>query len=69
MAGAYPEMEAVIAKRGIKKKALAAGLGISERSLYNKLKGFVDFTWTEAEVLQRDFFPDMSKELLLTKVS
>lgn len=61
----YPEMEYMILKRGIKKKTIASRLGISERCLYNKLKGKAAFTWPEIEVLQKDFFPDMTKEDLL----
>ena len=63
----YPKMEYMIIKRGIKKRAIAYGLGISERSLYNKLKGKVAFTWPEIEILQKDFFPDMTKEQMLNK--
>ena len=63
----YPEMESLIAVRGIKKKAIASKLGISERCLYNKMKGKVPFTWPEVEALQKGFFPDIGKDKLLTK--
>ena len=35
----YPKMEAKMVMRGIKKKTIASRLGISERCLYNKMKG------------------------------
>lgn len=60
----YPVLETKIFQRGIKQKAIAQSLGISSRSLYNKLKGYVPFTWPEVCILQREFFPDISKEKL-----
>ena len=63
----YPLMEATIVMRGIRKSVIAARLGISERCLYNKLKGITPFTWKEVEILQKDFFPDMTKEEIMNK--
>lgn len=63
----YPKMEEKIATRGIKKKTIAGRLGISERCLYNKLKGVTPFVWPEVEILQKDFFPDMTKEQIMCK--
>lgn len=63
----YPKMEIKIVKRGIKKKTIASRLGISERCLYNKMKGKTPFTWSEVEILQKDFFPDMTKEEIMFK--
>lgn len=65
----YPVLETKIFQRGIKQKAIAKALGISTRSLYNKLKGLVPFTWPEVCILQRDFFPDVSKEHLFDKTN
>ena len=64
----YPKMEAKMAMRGIKKKTMASRLGIQERCLYNKMKGKTPFTWKEVEILQKDFFPDMTKEEIMCKV-
>lgn len=63
----YPKMEEKMATRGIKKKTMASRLGISERCLYNKMKGKTPFTWKEVEVLQKDFFPDMTKEEIMSR--
>lgn len=60
-------MEIKILIRGIKKKAIASRLGISERCLYNKMRGKTSFTWREVEILQEDFFPDMTKEEIMFK--
>lgn len=64
----YPEMEAKIATRGIKKKVIASRLGISERAFYNKMKGKTPFTYPEVQILQKEFFPDMTKEDLMRRV-
>lgn len=61
----YPKMEVKMTMRGIKKKTMASRLGISERCLYNKMKGKTPFTWIEVEILQKDFFPDMTKEEIM----
>lgn len=62
----YPVLEAEMARRGIKKKAMYAQLGISGRSLYNKLTGAVPFTWPEACAIQTTFFPDVAKDKLFS---
>lgn len=67
MLNIYPNIEMLIALRGIKKRAIASRLGISERCLQNKMAGKSDFTWTQAEILQREFFPDKTKEELFSK--
>lgn len=61
----YPNLVAEIAKRGIKKQAIASALGISYRAFYNKISGRVPFTWPEACIIRDTFFPDMSLEFLL----
>lgn len=63
----YPKMESKIVTRGIKKKVIASRLGITERCLYNKMNGRTSFTWREVEILQKDFFPDMTKEQIMEK--
>ncbi len=61
---AYPVLSGEIAKRGIKKSAIALELGISGRTFYNKLSGRVPFTWPEACHIRNHFFPDMDKDSL-----
>ncbi len=60
----YPALAAEIARRGIKKKAIADALGICNRSLNNKLSGRVSFTWDEVKKIRGQFFPDMSPDEL-----
>lgn len=64
----YPELEGQIAKHGYIKSDIAKRLGISHRHFTNKLKGRVVFTWDEVETLQRDFFPDVSKDEIMQRV-
>ena len=63
----YPNLVGEIAKRGIKKCAIASALGISSRSLYSKMSGAVPFTWPETCAIRDTFFPDMSKDELFAK--
>lgn len=58
----YPILAGEIAKRGIKKKAIASHIGICNRSLNNKLSGRVPFTWDEVKAIRSQFFPDMLPE-------
>lgn len=67
MSVAFPVLAGEIAKRGIKKCAIASALGISGRSLYSKMAGDVPFTWPEVCGINEQFFPDMSKETLFSR--
>lgn len=63
----YPVLAGEIAKRGIKKKAIAESIGVCNKSLNNKLAGRVPFTWPEVELIRNQFFPDMSAEGLFSR--
>lgn len=63
----YPLLDEMIRTRGIKKSAIAARLNISEKTLYNKLSGVTDLWLSEANLIQRDFFPDVPKDELFQK--
>lgn len=63
----YPTLAAEIAKRGIKKIAIARQLGISERTLYNKLTGKAKFTWPEVLAINSCFFPDYDPTILFSQ--
>lgn len=56
----YPILVGEIAKRGVKKTAIADSLGITERTFYNKLTGISSFTWNEVRTINKRFFPDMT---------
>lgn len=69
MSVAYPALAGEIAKRGIKKSAIAKHIGISERALYNKLSGSVSFTWDEVVEINSCFFPDFNPTQLFARAS
>lgn len=58
----FPNLEAEIARRGIKKGAICASLGISYRGFRNKMIGVSPITWADACKIQSEFFPDISKD-------
>lgn len=63
----YPELIGGLAKRSITKTKVAETLGISPRTLYSKLVGETEFTLSEANVIQRQFFPDMKQDRLFRR--
>lgn len=67
MLAVYPTLIGEIAKRGIKKSAIAKHLGISERTLYNKLYGVASFTWEEVLTINTSFFPDFDPTSLFAR--
>ena len=60
----YPYLNEMIKKRGIKKAAIAKALGCSYSGLCRKLSGKSPLLWEDACVIQKQFFPDQSKERL-----
>lgn len=63
----FPTLAGEIAKRGIKKSAIAQRLGISYRALYSKLIGETSFTWEEVKEINDCFFPDMQPTELFSR--
>ena len=63
----YPKLEESIAGRGILKTEIAAELGITPRTLSQKLNGASGFSWDEVKTMQREFFPDVDKDTLMKR--
>ena len=63
----FPILTGEIAKRGIKKKAIAQSIGVCDKALNNKLTGKSPFTYSEARTINRQFFPDMSIDELFAE--
>lgn len=63
----YPTLSREISARGIKLRAIASSINVSERTLYNKIRGIRPFTWDEVKVIQSRFFPDVSVDDLFEK--
>lgn len=54
----FPVLEAELSRRGIKKKEIAKTLGISDKSMSNKLTGKNELTLSEILCIQQ-FIPDV----------
>lgn len=63
----YPVLVGEIAKRGIKKKAIAKSIGVCDKALSNKIGGRSPFTMPEAKAIKRDFFPDIPLNVLFAE--
>lgn len=60
-------LELRMKQKGVSRADLQKLLGISEKTLRNKLNGTTDFTWGEAKTIRREFFPDDDYEQLFTE--
>lgn len=60
----YPVLEAEMAKRKVKRLQLAQVIGVSYKTLYNKLNGYAPFTWNEVAAIRKAFFADMTSDQL-----
>ena len=60
----YRELLGEIVKRGLSKKELAKEIGITEKTLFNKLNGKSDFTWSEIKKIRNIVAPNISLEEL-----
>ena len=63
----YPVFVSEIAKRQIKKKDIAACIGVCYKAFNNKLSGRVPFTWPEVSEIRDHFFPDMAHDVLFSR--
>ena len=63
----YEYLERMIAKRGIRKTIIARVVGISPKTLTNKVNGKAAFTWPEVQALQSQFFPDILPNLEISR--
>ncbi|MGI5958981.1 MAG: hypothetical protein ACOX60_06170 [Massiliimalia sp.] len=63
----YPELEAFMAKRNVKKTDVSELLKISQKAFYNKRMGKTPLTWEEACLIQKTFFPDVEKDVLFCR--
>ena len=60
----YPNLTKAMADREIRLRTIAESIGITDRTLRNKLTGATDFTWKEVCTIQACFFPERTKEEL-----
>ena len=60
----YSFLRGEMFRAGVGVAELASRIGMSEKSLRNKLKGDTDFTWPEAVAIRDIVHPDMEMEEL-----
>ena len=63
----YPTLNDMIEKRGIKRNVMAKTIGVTEKTLRNKLQGKSKFGVDEVVLIQETHFPDISIEVLFEK--
>ena len=63
----YPVLEKAIKERKIRKKEIAAFIGIQQRTLSHKLNGRLGFSLDEAVTIQAAFFEDIPVSELFRK--
>ena len=63
----YRYLKGEIVKSGYQIKKLASELGMSDKTLRNKLNGITDFTWNEALAIRNLINPRMDIEKLFEK--
>ena len=64
----YLFLKGEIVKAGYQLKKLASELGMSVKTLRNKINGVTDFTWPEALAIRNKIRPGMDIEMLFEKV-
>lgn len=67
MSKMFPVLESKIVEHGYRKKEIAQKIGVSERAFINKCNGDSDFKWEEVCTLQREFFPEVTKDTLMQR--
>lgn len=63
----YRNLEAEMAREGIKRKDLAEALGVRYATVIDKLKGRYSFTLDEAFIIRNKFFPHLNFEYLFER--
>lgn len=60
----FKNLKAEMAREGLERKAIALGIGVSERSFGNKMTGRSEFTRSEMLKIHKKYFPKCSIEYL-----
>jgi len=62
----YPNLEAEMARKGLKRKDLADVLNVRTATIYDKLNGKYPFTLNEAMKIRDNLFPDLTVDYLFS---
>lgn len=65
----FPNLRAEMARKGLDNKTLSMGLGVSPKTLSNKLSGKSEFTLSEIVRIKNQYFPNLSLEYLFEQES
>lgn len=60
----YRELLGEMVKKGVSRKILAEKMGITEKTLFNKLTGKTEFTWSEVKIIRNLVSPEKTLEEL-----
>lgn len=63
----YKNLKQVMAVKGISIEAIAALLGLHRNTVANKLDGESEFTFGQAELIQKSLFPEYSAGYLFKR--
>ena len=63
----YKNLRLALMSKNITMKAFSEFLGITEKTLQNKMNGVTEFTYDEVERTSRFLFPEYRIEYLFTK--
>lgn len=63
----YPNLEAELARKNIKRKELAELLKVRPATIYDKLNGKYPFTVNEAMTIKNHFFPNLTVDYLFSQ--
>lgn len=63
----YPNLMKELGRKHISNKAMAAIIGCSEKSVYNKVTGETDFTWKEIRAIKNDLLPEFELSYLFAE--
>ncbi len=60
----YMNLMREMSRKNLSNKAVAAALGCSEKTLYNKYTGATEFNWSEVKTIKKDLLPEFDLEYL-----
>lgn len=64
----YRELLGEMVKKGITRKFIAQKLKISDKTLFNKLNGITEFTWSEIKLIRKLVAPNKKLEDLFKTI-
>lgn len=60
----FPNLKLELTKKNISNTAVAAAIGCTEKTLWNKMNGNTEFTLSEINIISRNFLPEFRLDYL-----